>query len=107
MANKKGVNCRWHRYHLETNTKQIKTFPIGFDASELYEEGYTFWKIGSGPFSQEAYEKIVAHANTKVKGIPKSPETKAKMSAAQKGIPKSPENKKRMSEAQLARWSKK
>lgn len=91
---------RWYRYNLETNKKEIRSFLVGYDASMEYEEGYTFWKMGNGPLSPEAYNNLMAQINTKVKGIPKSPETKAKMSLAQIGKPKSEQHRKNMSIAQ-------
>lgn len=91
---------RWYRYNLETNAKEIKSFHIGFDASMIYEDGYTAWKMGNGPLSTEAYNNLMAQINVKVKGVPKSPETKAKMSAAQLGKPKSETHRKNMSIAQ-------
>jgi hypothetical protein len=91
---------RWYRFNLNTNEKEIKSFAIGYDASMIHEDGYTGWKMGNGPLSPEQYDKLMAKINVKVRGIPKSAETKEKMRLAQLGRPKSEEHKRNMSIAQ-------
>jgi len=88
---------RWHRFSTITNEKEVKCFPVGFDATIMNEDGYTGWKPGNGPLSPEQYENLMREINIKVRGVPKSPETKEKMRMAQLGKPKSPEHRKAMS----------
>lgn len=64
---------------------------------------HTPWVKGNGPLSEESKKNIVTAIRLASCGIPKSPEQRAKMSAASKGKPKSAEHRKHMSEAHQRR----
>ena len=86
------------RYHMFTpdGTKVIKKFPLD------HEPDYP-WQRGTGPHKPETRKFIVDNLMKHVKGKAKSPEQRAKMSAAQKGVPKSEEHKKNISLAHKRR----
>lgn len=89
---------RWHRYDSK-GVKYIKKFEINETPAPSIEEGFTEWKRGTGPLSPEQYINITTAVRAFSKGIPKSPETKYKMSVAKKGIPKSEQHKQNMRDA--------
>lgn len=95
---------KWNRWHRFTNdgVKQIKKFQFNVDPNPLLEEGYTEWKPGTGPLSEEQYNNVTSAVLRACKGVPKTQEHKEKMRLAKLGIPKSEEHKKNMSLA----WSR-
>ena len=59
----------------------------------MLDEGYTEWVKGTGPHSEEAYQKVSEGIRRACKGVPKSAEQKQKMRQAKLGVPKSEEHK--------------
>lgn len=90
---------RWHCY--QGQTRIGKRVPLGETPVNL--PGHTPWKLGAGPHSSAAIEQITIGIRRVMAGVPKSPEQKAKMSAASKGKPKSALHKLHMSESHLRR----
>ena len=86
---------RWHRFD-DTGFKQIKRFENHEDPSIITEEGYTSWKPGTGPLSEEHYNNVVTAIRAACQGVPKSDKQKQKMREAKLGVPKTDEHKKNM-----------
>jgi len=90
----------------ETKAKMSESMKAYFKRKE--EAGEEI-KRGSGfpkghKHTEETIAKMKAYwAKQRELGIGKSPETRAKMSAAKRGVPKSPEHKAAMSAAHLKR----
>jgi hypothetical protein len=83
---------RYHRYDMLGN-KYIKRFELGHEPINIPDEGYTEWIKGTGPHSEEAYNKVVEGIRKACLGVPKSPEQKHKMRLAKLGVPKTEEHK--------------
>ena len=80
-------HCNYHCFL--SDRKIIKQFPPGVIPVDL--PNHTPWVRGNGPLSPEARLIITAAIKLATCGVPKSPEQRAKMSAASKGKPKSAE----------------
>ena len=93
-----GLWSRWHRFD-DNGVKQIKKFSIDEVPSPLQEPGYTEWRRGTGPLSQVHRQNVAEALRAACKGVPKTPEQKAKMRAAKLGVPKSPEHRESMRKA--------
>ncbi len=83
---------RYHRYDTLGN-KYIKRFELGTEPIDIPDEGYTCWVKGTGPHSDEAYNKVAEGIRRACKGVPKTPEQKHKMRLAKLGVPKTEEHK--------------
>jgi hypothetical protein len=83
---------RYHRYDMN-GTKYIKRFEHGIVPTDVPDEGYTEWVKGTGPHSDEAYNKVVEGIRKACKGVPKSDEQKMKMRIAKLGVPKTEQHK--------------
>jgi len=83
---------RYHRYDLN-GKKYIKRFEHGTVPTDIPDEGYTCWTKGTGPHSDEAYNKVAEGIRRACKGVPKSDEQKMKMRIAKLGVPKSEQHK--------------
>lgn len=93
---------RWHRY--DTNgVKHIKRFEVNETPIPIQEEGYTEWRPGCGPLSEEHYKNVVTAVRAHTLGKPKSQEQKEKMRQAKLGVPKSDEHRKAMANAWVKR----
>ncbi len=96
----KGEWKRWHRYNAQ-GEKEQRCFPIG--ATPPHEQGYTAWTPGTGAPTEQALRNTREAVSRAHKGVPKSPEQRAKMRLAKLGKPKTLEHRRNMSEAQLRR----
>lgn len=90
---------RFHCYDSQ-GKKIVRCFPINVIPENL--EAHSAWTAGAGPITGAALEKLRAGVS-KTRGRPKSPEHRAKMSAAARGRPKSAEHRAAMSRAHQAR----
>lgn len=97
-----GLWSRWHRFN-EHGTKYIKRFGIDEIPEPLIEHGYTEWRRGTGPLTDQHYDNVVRAIRAFSTGVPKSENTKYKMRLAKLGVPKTMEHRKSMSEA----WKRK
>jgi len=91
----KNLYSRWHRYDM-FGFKEIKKFNIGEIPTNDPEFGYTNWVRGNGRQSPEHYKRVSEGLSKKLKGVPKTPEHKHKLSIAKKGIPKPLEHRNNM-----------
>lgn len=93
---------KYYRYHCfdRVGKKIVRCFKPNVEPQTLAD--CTEWVAGSGPITGEALERVRAGV-AKLKGVPKSAEHRAKMSAASKGKPKSAEHRLAMSRAHRAR----
>ena len=83
---------RYHRFDMN-GKKYIKRFELGVVPKTIPDEGYTEWVKGTGPHSEEAYQKVANGIRRACKGVPKTPEQKEKMRLAKLGVPKTEEHK--------------
>ena len=83
---------RYHRYDM-AGKKYIKRYELDSVVPTIPEQGYTEWRMGTGPHSPEAYEKVVAGIQKACTGVPKTPQQKEKMRIAKLGVPKSEQHK--------------
>lgn len=89
----KNKYYRYHRFHLLTNQKQIKSFPRDMDIKDLpIDIDYTPYIKGNGPFTKEVYNKLLVHIDTHFTGKPKRSETKQKMRLKKLGTKHTPEH---------------
>ena len=99
----KGKYKRYHRFR-EDRTKEIRSFEVGQDIPTTIDPGYsTGWILGMGPLPEMAYHNLMIAIGEKVRNIPKSEETKRKMSLAKLGVPKSPQHRENMKIARQKR----
>lgn len=89
---------RWHRFD-NKGVKYIRKYNINEIPTPLTEPGYTEWKRGTGPLTNQQYINITTAVRSSHLGVPKSETTKQKMSMAKKGVPKSEEHKQNMRNA--------
>lgn len=97
----KGCWTMWHRFD-SNNVKYIRKFPVDFVPGEI-EPGFTQWKRGTGPLEPHHYNNIKLGIQRACLGVPKSPETKLKMSKAKLGVKKTMEHRHNMSLAHQRR----
>lgn len=96
---------RWHRY--DTNgVKYIIKCDVDKYPEPLNQTGFTEWKRGTGPHSEEALKNVVAGIRKACLGVPKKESTKEKMRQAKLGKPKSPETRQRMRDSHQKRQQK-
>lgn len=93
---------RWHRYDND-GVKHIKRFEVNEVPTPLVEEGYSEWKPGCGPLSDEHYKNVANAVRAHTLGKPKSEEQKEKMRQAKLGVPKSDAHRQAMANAWVKR----
>lgn len=91
----KGLFSRWYRYDIN-GIKYIKRFGIDEIPNPIIEVGYTEWNRGTGPHDETSLNNIRLGIQKACLGVPKSQETKYKMSIAKLGKPKTPEHRESM-----------
>ena len=97
--------ARWHRFD-NNGVKYIRKFNVDEIPNPLIEKGFSEWKRGTGPLSRQQYLNITTAVRASHLGVPKSENTKYKMSVAKKGVPKSEQHKQSMRDAWARRKQK-